>query len=179
MGTLQIIVGCMYAGKTTKLIDLAEEFLNTGKTVRLYKPDIDKRYHTTKIMTHDGRGIDASVVSLHEPEIIIEDVDALFIDAPVIKDHIMQALSKSVDVVVSGLNKDFRGEPFQTMGELMPHADNIIFLHATCQKCGGKAQMTQRLINNEPPHYNDPIIMVGSVEAYEARCKGCHEVRRD
>ncbi|PJF44857.1 MAG: hypothetical protein CUN55_01910, partial [Phototrophicales bacterium] len=83
-----------------------------------------------------------------------------------------------VRVILSGLDMDFRGEPFGPMPHLMTIAEEIIKLHAICMICGNEASHTQRLIDGKPADYDDPVIMVGASEVYEARCRNCHEVPR-
>jgi len=87
--------------------------------------------------------------------------------------------NRGVRVIIAGLDLDFRGEPFGIMPELIARAEYVTKLHAICQVCGEEASFTQRLINGKPAHYNDPIIMVGASESYEARCRHHHEVPKD
>jgi thymidine kinase len=79
-------------------------------------------------------------------------------------------------VIVAGLDQDFRGESFGAMAELMARAENVDKLQAICVRCGAPASRTQRLIDGSPASYHDPVILVGATEAYEARCRACHEV---
>jgi thymidine kinase len=83
-----------------------------------------------------------------------------------------------VALYVTGLNQDFRGEPFGIMPTLMAMADNVTLLDAVCMSCGGRATRTQRLINGEPAHWDEPTVLVGGDESYEPRCVMCHEVPR-
>lgn len=76
----------------------------------------------------------------------------------------------------AGLDMDFRGEPFSMMPRLMTQAEFVTKLTAVCTKCGAPATRTQRIVNGQPAHYNDPIVLVGASEAYEARCRHCHDV---
>ena len=79
-------------------------------------------------------------------------------------------------VIVAGLDTDFRGEPFSVMPQLMAIAEFVDKITAICMKCGNPATKTQRLINGKPADYNDPIVLIGAKESYEARCRNCHEV---
>ena len=79
-------------------------------------------------------------------------------------------------VILAGLDMDFRGEPFGPMPLLMAEAEEVTKLQAICVSCGAPASRTQRLINNKPAAYDDPVILVGGSESYEARCRHCHEV---
>jgi len=82
-------------------------------------------------------------------------------------------------VILAGLDMDFRGEPFGPMPLLMAQAEGVDKLQAICMVCGSPASRTQRLIDGRPAHYDDPVIMVGASEVYEARCREHHEVPRD
>ena len=81
-----------------------------------------------------------------------------------------------VRVITAGLDKDFRGEPFGIMPELLAKAEYVTKLQAICQVCGAPATRTQRIINGKPAKYTDPIVLVGAKEHYEARCRHCHQV---
>ena len=79
-------------------------------------------------------------------------------------------------VIVAGLDTDFRGEPFGPMPELMAKAEIVDKLHAICMVCGESASRTQRLVNGQPAYYEDPVVIVGAAELYEARCRQHHQV---
>ena len=80
-------------------------------------------------------------------------------------------------MIVAGLDKDFRGEPFGDMGEFLARAEYVDKLQAICASCGNPATVSQRLINGKPAKKDDPIVLVGATESYEPRCRRCHEVR--
>ena len=86
--------------------------------------------------------------------------------------------SRGVRVLVAGLDTDFRGEPFGPMPILMSMAEDVDKLHAICMVCGDEASRTQRLVNGKPARYDDPVVIVGASELYEARCRLHHEVPR-
>jgi thymidine kinase len=81
-------------------------------------------------------------------------------------------------VIVAGLDQDFRGEPFGMMPVLMALAERVDKLSAICMICGEPATRTQRLVNGKPAHYDEPVVIVGAAEMYEARCRQHHEVPR-
>ena len=85
---------------------------------------------------------------------------------------------KKIQVIVSGLDKDFRGEPFAFMPKLLSMAEYVTKLTAICVKCGRPATRTQRMVNGKPAKYTDPIVLIGAQESYEARCRSCHQVYR-
>ena len=108
--------------------------------------------------------------------IVIDEVQ--FMDEKIV-DVCEDLANRGVRVIAAGLDKDFRGEPFGIMPELLARAELVTKLNAICQVCGGLATRTQRIINGKPAKYNDPVIMVGAKEQYEARCRHCHVVLKD
>ena len=85
---------------------------------------------------------------------------------------------RGIRVIVAGLDTDFRGETFGSMPVLMSKAEHVSKLHAICMVCGDDASRTQRLVNGKPARYDDPVVIVGASELYEARCRLHHEVPR-
>ena len=83
---------------------------------------------------------------------------------------------KGLRVMVAGLDKDFRGEPFGVLPELLTRAEFVTKLTAVCAKCGAPATRTQRLVDGKPASFEDPIVLVGAVDHYEPRCRHCHEI---
>jgi thymidine kinase len=81
-------------------------------------------------------------------------------------------------VICAGLDLDFRGEPFGPVPTLLALAERVDKLEAICVVCGESATRTQRIVNGVPADYDDPIIVIGAQEAYEARCRTCHTVPR-
>ena len=83
---------------------------------------------------------------------------------------------RGYEVIVTGLDLDFRGQPFGPMPVLLAVADEVVKLRAICARCGREASRSQRLVDGEPAPATAPIIQVGSEESYEARCRHCHVV---
>jgi thymidine kinase len=83
---------------------------------------------------------------------------------------------RGLRVIVAGLDQDFRGEPFGPMPRLMALAEDVFKLHAICVVCGAAASRTQRLIDGRPAYFDDPVVLVGASELYEARCREHHLV---
>jgi thymidine kinase len=104
--------------------------------------------------------------------------EAQFFDADLI-DVIRNLVDRGIRVIVGGLDMDFRGEAFGPMPLLMAQAESVDKLQAICMICGEPASRTQRLVNGKPAHYNDPVVIVGASEMYEARCRTHHIVPRD
>jgi thymidine kinase len=153
--------------------------------VQVFKPAIDTRYAIEQVKSHNGLGHDAipattlaEIVSNIEPDTTVIGIDEIqFFDMDVIQ-MVRQLADRGVRVIAAGLDMDFRGEPFGPMPQLMSEAEHVDKLHAICVVCGADASRTQRLINGRPALYDDPIILVGGSESYEARCRHCHEVPR-
>lgn len=184
LGSLTVISGCMFSGKTEELIRLVRRAMHARKRVQVFKSAIDTRCDTTVIRTHDGMMYNALAVSDTQTleSLIAPDVDVVgieevqFFDESVV--NLCERLAdRGVTVIAAGLDQDFRGEPFSFMPRLLALADNVIKLHAICKKCGQEASRTQRLIDGRSASWDDPIILVGAEESYEARCRRCHEVR--
>ena len=182
-GRVEVICGSMFSGKTEELIRRLRRAVIAKQNVQVFKPKIDNRYHSKKVASHDGIQFDAKPVSLsHEilicltPGTTVVGIDEVqFFDDAVVKvcDELTE---RNIRVICAGLDMDFRGETFGPVPELMARAEQVTKLQAICVQCGESASRTQRLINDKPAAYNDPIVMVGATEVYEARCRHCHDV---
>jgi thymidine kinase len=190
-GRLEVICGSMFSGKTEELMRRLKRAEYAKQSVLTIKHFIDQRAHQNYdcIFSHEGRqrkaclvGNDAaSVTQLNE--LVDEGTGVVGIDEghffkPNIVPAVQQLVQRGKRVLVAGLDLDFRGEPFEVMSQLMALADDVLKLKAICVCCGQDAHHTQRLVNGQPAHYDDPIIMVGAEECYEARCRCCFRVER-
>ncbi|GAB4579124.1 MAG: thymidine kinase [Anaerolineales bacterium] len=185
-GSIEVIVGSMFSGKTDELIRRLRRATIARQKVQVFKPIIDNRYAIEKVASHDGNAYEALPIA-HASDILthlasdttVVGIDeAQFFDAEIT--HLANQLAhQGVRVIVAGLDMDFRGEPFGPMPQLLSLADQVNKLQAICMVCGEPAYCTQRLVNGKPAHYHDPIIIVGAQEMYEARCRRCHQVPRD
>ena len=182
-GWIEVICGCMFAGKTEELIRRINVLSYARKNILVFKPKIDVRYSTTEIASHAGSKVPCIVIS-EAKEILNHvnyDTDVVAIDEVQFFDEdvvdICEYLADSgLRVMVAGLDKDFRGEPFGVLPDLLTRAEFVTKLTAVCAKCGAPATRTQRIINGKPASFNDPIVLVGAKEAYEPRCRHCHEI---
>lgn len=183
-GWIEVICGSMYAGKTEELIRRIRRIEYAKKEVIVFKPKIDNRYSNDEVVSHNnGR---AKSINISEPKEILlylqqklpyaVAIDEVQFMPTEIIDICEQLADQGVRVIVAGLDKDFRGEPFGVMPELLARAEFVTKLDAICQVCGAPATRTQRIINGKPAKYSDPIILVGAKEQYEARCRHCHVV---
>lgn len=175
----------MYAGKSEELIRLARRSLYAKKRVQVFKPSIDDRYHQTMVVSHMGVQHEADTaknvdelrakVQKDTQVLLIEEVQ--FFDAKIV-DFCVEMADRGVDVICAGLDQDFRRQPFGPMPQLLAVADEVIKLRAICMKCGAPASHTYRMVNGKPAHWDDPIVLIGATESYEARCRNCFEIRR-
>lgn len=182
-GWIETISGCMFAGKTEELIRRIKVLEFAKKEIMVFKPVIDNRYSQTKVVSHAGSSTEAFVVNdaIEILEMVKPTTQVVAIDeVQFFDDDICPVCNELADrgirVMVAGLDTDFRGEPFGPMPQLITEAEFVTKLAAVCNKCGAPATRTQRIVNGKPASYNDPIIMVGAAESYEARCRHCHEV---
>ena len=183
-GWIEVITGCMFAGKTEELIRRIRTLQYAKKNILVFKPSIDNRYSETEIASHSGYRVNC--INVDSPIEILQYVDIkvvfVAIDEAQFFDHTLVLVCEELAdsgkrVMVAGLDCDFRGEPFGIMPELLVRSEFVTKLSAVCAKCGQPATRTQRLVDGKPADYNDPIVLVGASEAYEPRCRHCHEVK--
>ena len=183
-GWLEVISGCMFAGKTEELIRRINVLRFAKKNIKVFKPAIDDRYSNTKVVSHAGSSVDSFVVSKARDilDLVDDTVDVVAIDEVQFFDSEIVAVCDQLAgsgkrVMVAGLDMDFRGEPFNVMPVLITCAEFVTKLTAVCTTCGAPATRTQRLVNGFAASYHEPIILVGASESYEARCRHCHIVK--
>jgi thymidine kinase len=182
-GSIEVITGSMFSGKTDELIRRLRRARIARQNVQVFKPAIDNRYGVEKVTSHAGSEFEATPVRcaadigrLIEPTTTVVAIDeAQFFDDDICT-FSRDLASRGTRVIVAGLDQDFRGEPFGPMPQLMALAETVDKLHAICAVCGEEASRTQRLINNEPAFYDEPVVVVGASELYEARCREHHLV---
>lgn len=184
-GWLEVICGPMFAGKSEELIRRIKTLSYAHQKIVAFKPAIDNRYDKTAIASHDGEKYQAYAIRKAEDilSFITDDVKIVAIDEVQFFGKeivpICEHLSESgIRVIVAGLDTDFRGEPFGPMPDLLARAEFVSKLSAVCTICGCAATRTQRLVDGAPANYDDPIILVGAKESYEARCRKHHIVPR-
>jgi thymidine kinase len=172
----------MFSGKSEELIRRLRRAEIAGQRVLIVKPRIDDRYDIGHVVSHAGAKMRAVAVS--KPEDIpglADGYDVIGIDeVQFFAAEIVLAIDALVErgkrIVVSGLDQDFRGLPFGAMPELLCRAELVDKLQAVCHRCGGPATMTQRLVDGYPAPADGATIVVGALDSYEARCRGCHEI---
>lgn len=192
---LTVITGPMFSGKSIDLIRQVNRHKIAGRRVVVFKYSADNRYSQTEAASYDGLSTWAipattseDVASRVEDEhevVVIDEIQ--FFDDPII-DLLLGYVRAGKEVIVAGLNLDYRAEPFifrggsRTMADIMVHADSIHALHAICTNktegkiCGAPATRSQRLRDGQPVGPDDPVVQIGSSENYEARCIRHHVI---
>lgn len=185
-GTIELIAGVMFSGKSEELIRRVRRGIIAKRSVQVFKSHLDARYAGLfQVSSHDGREVEAIPIDSAaeifrqvrtDSEIVAID-EAQFLDDDIVT--VVTALAeRGVRVILAGTDTDFRGEPFGAMGSLMAVAEEVTKLRAICVVCGELACRNQRLVDGKPARWDSPTIMVGGRESYEARCRHCHRVPR-
>ena len=172
-GCIEVICGSMFSGKTEELIRRLKRAEFARQKVEIFKPTIDKRYHETEVVSHEGTTIRSTPVeSSSEILLLATDVDVVGIDEAQFFDaeigNVCEELAmRGIRVIVAGLDMDFLGNPFGQMPALLAKADYITKLHAICVVCGGIANISYRKSADK-----DQVVL-GEKDIYEPRCRHC------
>jgi len=180
-GSLEIICGPMFSGKSEELIRRLRRAQIAKLNVLTCKHSLDDRFTIECIISHDGNKLEAEAIEdVHEMLKLGRDeqIDVVGIDEVQWFDKkiipvICELVENGKRVIVAGLDLDFRGIPFGQMPILLSIADKVTKLLAICTNCGKEANFSQRMINNKPAKFDDPVILVGATESYQARCRNC------
>ena len=188
-GWIEVVTGSMFSGKTEEVLRRLRRAEIAGQEVAAFKPAVDDRYGETTVGSHVGRQWNAAVVPsegegvweirerLNGEDVVAVDEANFF--GPELVDVCQRLADGGRRVVVSGIDQTYRGEPFEPLPQLMAVAEYVDKLQAICSQCGEPATRNQRLVEGEPAHVDDPTIVVGAEESYEARCRNCHTLRRE
>ncbi|HOT93257.1 MAG TPA: thymidine kinase [Anaerolineae bacterium] len=182
-GWIEVICGSMFSGKTEELIRRLRRAQIARQKIQVFKPAIDLRYTDKAIASHNGLQENAIPVNSSEelrahldPTADVVAIDEVqFFDEGIV-DLCNTLADQGKRVICAGLDMDFRGVPFGPIPQLLAIAERVDKLQAICVVCGAAASRTQRLIGGEPAYYDDPIVLVGASEVYEARCRAHHQV---
>jgi thymidine kinase len=183
-GWVHVICGCMFCGKTDEMLRLLRRFSIAGRRVILVKPRLDTRTDEVTVVSRSGAQHQAVTVETSaEIEALVGEADIVAVEEgqffdEALPDVVERLADSGKQVVVTGLDRDFRGIPFGPMPRLMALADQVTKLTAICVVCGEPATRTQRLIDGAPAPAESPLIVIGGMgdETYEARCRLHHEV---
>lgn len=190
-GRLEVISGSMFSGKTEELLRRLKRAEYAQQKVLTIKHHLDKLrcVMPSSVVSHQGRerfafmvgdnalGIE-KILDMVTPEISVVGIDEVQFFSPEIVAVICTLVNQGKRVIVAGLDMDFKGEPFGIMPVLMAVADEVVKLKAICTQCGKEAHHTQRIIDGKPALYDDPLILIGAAECYEARCRDCFTINK-
>jgi thymidine kinase len=173
-GSIEVICGSMFSGKTEELIRRLRRAKIANLKVEIFKPAIDTRYDNVKIVSHDATAINSTPVE--NSKIILEmakNVEVIGVDEAQffdegITDVCDELAFAGVRVIVAGLDMDYLGNPFGQMPFIMAKADHVTKLHAICMQCGNIANYSFRKIAQEGQ------VVLGAKDAYEPRCRVCY-----
>ena len=173
-GSIEVICGSMFSGKTEELIRRMKRAQFAKQKVEIYKPCIDVRYSEDQVVSHDSHSIPSTPIDSPASMLLLSsDVEVVGIDEAQFFDEtlveVVQALAnRGVRVIIAGLDTDFMGKPFGPMPALMAVAEDIQKVHAICVKCGSPANHSHRLTAS------DQLVVLGEKDAYEPLCRHCY-----
>lgn len=173
-GSIEVICGSMFSGKTEELIRRIKRAVFANQRVEIFKPQIDKRYSETEVVSHDSHKIHSRPVASAEQILeYSEEVEVVGIDEAqffgmALVDVAQTLANRGVRVIVAGLDTDFLGKPFGPMPSLMAVAEDVQKVHAICVRCGSPAQNSHRLSRNEN------LVVLGEKNIYEPLCRHCY-----
>jgi len=184
-GWIEVICGSMFSGKTEELIRRLRRAQIARQKIQVFKPVVDSRYAAKAIASHNGLQEQAIPVSssIELQAQVAPRTDVVAIDEVQFFDDALvevcgRLASQGKRVICAGLDMDFRGLPFGPIPQLLAVAEQVDKLRAICVVCGAPASHSQRLIEGSPAYYDDPVVLVGASEVYEARCRAHHKVPR-
>jgi len=173
-GSIEVITGSMFSGKTEELIRRLRRSNYAGLNVEIFKPSLDKRYSETRVVSHDDKSIVSTPVDNASAILLLAgNVDVVGIDeAQFFDDSIIEVCNTLADngvrVVIAGLDMDFTGKPFGPMPALLAVAEYVTKLHAICMRCGNLAQFSFRKSAEEQ------VVLLGEKNIYEPLCRNCY-----
>ena len=172
-GSIEVICGSMFSGKTEELIRRLKRAKIAKQRVEIFKPCVDTRYSETNVVSHDQTSIQSTPVNSSQSILLMaNDVDVIGIDeAQFFDDGLVDVCNSLANsgyrVIVAGLDMDFRGVPFGPMPYLMTVADDVTKVHAICVRCGSPAYVSHRLVAGEKQ------VLLGETDKYEPICRQC------
>jgi len=173
-GSIEVITGSMFSGKTEELIRRLRRAQYAGLKVEIFKPSLDKRYSETRVVSHDDKSIlstpvdNASAILLLAGDVNVVGIDeAQFFDNSIV-DVCNRLADSGIRIVVAGLDMDFLGNPFGPMPGLLSIAEFVTKVHAICMRCGNLAQYSFRKSNE------DQVVVLGEKDKYEPLCRTCY-----
>ena len=173
-GSIEVICGSMFSGKTEELIRRMKRAQFAKQTVEIYKPCIDVRYSEDQVVSHDSHSIPSTPIDSPASMLLLSsDVEVVGIDEAqffddTLVDVVQTLANRGIRVIIAGLDTDFMGKPFGPMPALMAVAEDIQKVHAICVKCGSPANHSHRLVAS------DALVVLGEKDEYEPLCRHCY-----
>mgnify|MGYP003294328111 CR=1 FL=1 len=173
-GSVEVICGSMFSGKTEELIRRLKRAQFARQKVEIYKPCIDIRYSEDQVVSHDSHSIPSTPIDSPASMLLLSsDVEVVGIDEAqffddTLVDVVQTLANRGIRVIIAGLDTDFLGKPFGPMPALMAIAEDIQKVHAICVKCGSPANHSHRLTAS------DQLVVLGEKDAYEPLCRHCY-----
>jgi thymidine kinase len=173
-GSVELITGSMFSGKTEELIRRLRRARFAGLKVEIFKPSVDRRYSETRVVSHDEKSINSTPVENASSILLLAgDCDVVGIDeAQFFDESVIDVCNKLADagirVVVAGLDMDFMGRPFGPMPALLAISEYVTKVHAICTRCGNLAQYSYRKSEEEQQ------VLLGEKDKYEPLCRPCY-----
>ena len=172
-GSIEIICGSMFSGKTEELIRRIERAKIAKQNVMICKPSIENRYDKDKVVSHDMKAIDCiavgdatDIIELCKNKDVVGIDEAQFFNNNLV-DVCNHLANKGVRIIIAGLDMDYEGNPFEPIPQLMSIAEDVTKVRAICIQCGDLANYSYRLVDE------DNQILLGEKKEYEARCRIC------
>lgn len=173
-GSIEVICGSMFSGKTEELLRRLRRAKIAGLSVEIFKPKIDTRYDETAVVSHDHTAIESTPVDCSESLMLLaSDIDVIGIDeAQFFDDHLPEVVQHLADqgvrVILAGLDMDFKRQPFGPMATLCAIADSVDKIHAICVDCGSWANYSFRQVSGQQQ------VMLGEAREYCPLCRTCY-----
>jgi thymidine kinase len=178
IGSIEVICGSMFSGKTEELIRRMKRAQFAKQTVEIFKPSLDIRFSEENIVSHDQNAIPCTPME-HSGNILLLSggIDVIGIDeAQFFDDGLVdvcnQLANQGARVIVAGLDMDYKGNPFGPIPALCAIADDVTKVHAICMECGKLAGYSHRLAKNEK------LVFLGEKEEYQPLCRECYNKHR-
>jgi thymidine kinase len=174
-GSIEVICGSMFSGKTEELIRRLKRAKIAKQKVEIFKPEVDKRYDEEAVVSHDDNQIHSTPVpaSANIP-LLINDEEVVGIDEAQFFDMELVGVcnrlaNQGIRVIVAGLDMDFKGQPFGPIPALLATAEYVTKVHAICVRCGNLANHSHRITKGEK------LVVLGETESYEPLCRDCFQ----
>jgi thymidine kinase len=173
-GSIEVITGSMFSGKTEELIRRLRRAQFAGLKVEIFKPSLDNRYSENRVVSHDDKSIlstpvdNSTAILLLAGDVNVVGIDeAQFFDSSIV-DVCNQLADKGIRIVIAGLDMDFMGKPFGPMPALLSIAEFVTKVHAICMRCGNLAQYSFRKSEEAQ------VVLLGEKNLYEPLCRNCY-----